>query len=202
MANVPEHSAAHRSSRSDCQIRQGAVEGTKPQPCLRWNLQSSAGHVTDDIAVADDDLEFVLGVGLELFVCGGGVGLSTIVVFLRLRSVGTMKVALECSLDPRMSLVGLGNGRAVGSPGATVGAGRRGRPRETVANPRVPSGPLAQRMPRCSVAARRAGATRIFTTTSATPAGSSSGPCGAGPGGSSRLVIAASRRRRAPSAAH
>ena len=100
MANVPEHSAAHRSSRSDCQIRQGAVEGAKPQPCLRWNLQSSAGHVTDDIAVADDDLEFVLGVGLELFVCGGGVGLSTIVVFLRLRSVGTMKVALECSLDP------------------------------------------------------------------------------------------------------
>ena len=82
MANVPEHSAAHRSSRSDCQIRQGAVEGAQPQPCLRWNLQSSAGHVTDDIAVADDDLEFVLGVGLELIVCGGGV---TVVLGLLLK---------------------------------------------------------------------------------------------------------------------
>lgn len=122
MANVSEHSAAHRSSRPDCQIRQRTVEGAKAQPGLRRDLQGAAGEVSDHIPMAYDDFELMLGMRLELIVIVG-VGLLLIILrvrspLLRLlllhflgRSIGTAKVAFKGPLDPRMSLVCLGDGR-------------------------------------------------------------------------------------------
>ena len=81
MANVSEHPAAHRSSRSDCQIRQRAVESAKPQPGLGWDLQGTARKIPDDIAMAYDDLELMPGMRLELFVLVVGIGFVSINLF-------------------------------------------------------------------------------------------------------------------------
>ena len=66
MAYIPKHAAGNRSGRPNGEVSEGAVEGTKAQPGLGGNLQRPAGEVSDDIGVADDDLKFVLGMGLEL----------------------------------------------------------------------------------------------------------------------------------------
>lgn len=138
MADVSKHPAAHRSSRSNCQIRQRAVEGAKAQPGFGWDLQGAARKVPDDIAMTYDDLELMLGMRLELFVLLISIGFVSInLFFLRLRfllgrrflllffllgrSIGAVKVPLEGPLDSGMSLVRLGNGRfARPDPGHVV----------------------------------------------------------------------------------
>ena len=61
MADVPQHSAADRACRTDGEIGEGAVERAQSQPGLRGELQGTAEEVSDDIGMADDDLELVLG---------------------------------------------------------------------------------------------------------------------------------------------
>lgn len=143
MAYVSKHPAAHRSSRSDCQIRERAIESAKAQPSLGWDLQGSACKVPNDITMADYDLELMFGMRLELFILVVSIGFIAIALlfsrvgffllfFLLGRSIGTVKVPLEGPLDSGMSLVRLGNGRFArpdagdvvrGSPLVEVGVG-------------------------------------------------------------------------------
>ena len=65
MTDVPQHSAADCACRADGEIGEGAVERAQSQPGLRGELQGATEKVSDDVGVADDNLEFVLGMRLK-----------------------------------------------------------------------------------------------------------------------------------------
>lgn len=62
MTDVTQHSAADCARRANGEIRKGAVERAQSQPGFRGELQGATEEVSDDVGVADNDLEFVLGI--------------------------------------------------------------------------------------------------------------------------------------------
>ena len=72
MPNVAEHTTTNSPRWSYCKVCQGAIKNAKSKPCLRRELEGTTKEIPDDIGVADDDFEFMLGVRLEWAVAGIG----------------------------------------------------------------------------------------------------------------------------------
>jgi hypothetical protein len=72
MPNVAQHTATNCPRWSYGKVCQGAIEDTKSQPSLWRKLEGTTKEIANDIGVADDDFEFMLGVRLKWAVVGIG----------------------------------------------------------------------------------------------------------------------------------